>query len=163
MKRALAIVKLLLLTLAGAVGLWVLAVIAVLVLPSYWTSRRPPDAELLQRHLGLESTNDFSRIEVKYQPAREWTAWFYLEAQPERIERLLREQHFSREDNSQTNSRGSSRAKTTVRWVAIPAAPPPPSITSGQFYSKSPSDTATSFYADAATNGSQLWVRVHRY
>ena len=157
MKRALAIAELLLLTLAGLAGLWVLAVVAVLVLPSSWTSRRPPDAELLQRHLGLESTNGFSRVEVKYQPAREWTAWFYLEAEPERIERLLREQHFSTTGNTQTNE--------TIRWVAFPAAPPPPPVTLARFYFKSkwPADTATSYRAVVGTNGSQLWIRVKRF
>lgn len=137
MKRALAVAKLLLLTLAGAAALWVLAVIAVLVLPSSCTSRRPPDAELLQRHLGLESTNGFSRIEVKYQPAREWTAWFHLEAEPEGIQSLLRNQHVSTTGNTQTNE--------TIRWVAFSAAPPPPPMTLARFYFKSPADTTTSY------------------
>lgn len=154
MKRALAIAKLLLATLAGAVALWVLAVIAVLVLPSSCTSRRPPDAELLRRHLGLESTNGFARIEINYQPAREWTARFYLEAPAERIQQLLAEQHFVQNGSRQTNE--------TIRLVAFPAAPPPPPVTAARFYSKAPKNGATSYRAVVGTNGMQLWIRVQR-
>jgi hypothetical protein len=155
MKRLLAIAKLLLAnTLAGAVALWVLAVIAVLVLPSSCTSRRPPDAELLQRHLGLESTNGFARIEINYQPAREWTARFYLEAPAARIEQLLAEGHFIHNGNRQANE--------TIRWVAFPAAPALPPVTAARFYFKAPKNSATSYRAVVGTNGMQLWLRVDR-
>ncbi len=154
MKRALTIAKLLLATLVGAVALWVLAVIAVLVLPSSCTSLRPPDAELLRRHLGLESTNGFARIEINYQPAREWTARFYLEAPAARIEQLLAEGHFIQNGNRQTSE--------TIRLVAFPAAPPPPPVTVARFYFKAPKNGATSYRAVVGTNGMQLWIRVQR-
>lgn len=155
MKRVHAIAKLVLATLAGAVALWVLAVIAVLVLPSSCTSGCPPDAELLQRHLGLDSTNGFGRVEINYQPAREWTAWFYLEAPAARIQQLLADQHFVQNGNRQTNE--------TIRWVAFPAAPPPPPVTTVRFYFKAPKNTATSYRAVVGTNGMQLWIRVQRF
>ena len=156
MKRALGIAKLLLLTLTGLAVFWALAVVAVLVLPSSWTSRRPPDAELLQRHLGLESTNGFSRIEVKYQPAREWTAWFYLEAEPERIERLLRERQFNEEER-----RKAAESVRALRMKSFSTAPPPPTNGVRMYFKWSPSEGA-SYRAVTGTNGSQIWITVHR-
>lgn len=155
MKRALGIAKLLLLTLAGLAVFWALAVVAVLVLPSSWTSRRPPDAELLQRHLGLESTNGFSRIEVKYQPAREWSAWFHLQATPERLSQLLADLRFKETRAIDWND--------LVRVVTLNAEPSSPVNPGVKLYEKQPPEDVLWHYAVRSANGTKLWIWVHRY
>lgn len=155
MKRALAIAKLLLLTFAGVAGLWILALVALLVLPSSWTSRRPPDAELLQRHLGLESTNGFSRIEVKYQPAREWSAWFHLQATPERLSQLLGNLRFKEIRASEWND--------LVRAVTLNSESSTLVDPGVKLFEKQPPEDVLWHYAVRSADGTKLWIRVHRF
>jgi hypothetical protein len=140
--------------LAGLAGLWVLAVVAVLVLPSSWTSRRPPDAELLQRHLGLESTNGFSRIEVKYQPAREWSAWFHLQATPERLSQLLAYLRFKEIRASERND--------LIRMVTLNAESSSPVDPGVKLSEKQPPGEILWHYAVQSADGTELWFWVLR-
>lgn len=155
MKRALAIAKLLLLTFAGIAGLGVLAVVALLVLPSSWTSGRPPDAELLQRHLGLESTNGFSRVEVKCQPARERSAWFHLQATPERLSQLLGNLRFKEIRASEWND--------WVRAVTLNSESSSPVDPGVKLFEKQPPEDVLWHYAVQGADRTKPWIGAHRY
>lgn len=127
----------------------------MLVLPSSWTSRRPQDAKLLQRHFGLSSTNGFRRAEVKYRPAREWSAWFYLGASPERLSRLLADQRFSEGRTIQTNE--------VFDLVSVGLPPLPQTLTGAKVFERRPAEDVLWHYAVLSPDGTKLWSWIHRF
>ena len=125
-----------------------LALLLVVMVAWPGRSRR----RLLESHLGLTNSAAFHNIHTKFSGGREWTAWIYLEANPEEIQRVLRAQGFKPM---------SSVDEMTLRRASFPNAPPPPAWAKAQCFNRHGRGTID--YAVIGSGSTQLWFVAMRY
>ncbi len=134
-----------------------LIIAIVLLIALFFAFRRSagPDYDLLQRHLGSLDRSKATRIETDFESAREWTAWFYVEAPKEVVTDLLSKEGFKT---------GTSQAEDDLKWISGSTKMPRlPKRSECRFFTYSPNDRGVMYKAVTDEVGDRVWILAMRY
>lgn len=133
----------------------IIAVILLIGLFHVFGRSAGPDYDLLQRHLGTLDRSKATRIETDFESAREWTAWFYVEAPKGVVTDLLNKQGFIV---------GSSQEEDDLKWISESSTMPDlPNRSECRFFTYAPNDLGVIYKAVTDEDGDRVWILAMRY